>query len=305
MGLYYIGEVIKRTRESLGMTQEELSEGICTTETLSRIETGKRTPNRANFKALMERMGRCGEKYFPHIRVESYKKMEQWEKILQLNQSHQFEEALMKLEDFEEHLDLEDKVNRQAAMRMRALCSYNLGEISAKEKRVKLNEALQLTIPHWDGKNVPKGVFTRTECGIVCNIAVSYMQEENYQEALDIMRQMQKYFETTRMNEEEKCVSEGLLLSNLAQCLGRSGETEEALEIEEKETKRYMKYDMAGRIYGSLYNIAYGMEVQHMEEEACKEKLIQAYYLADFVGDIRIKSHIRKHFEERYGKLKI
>nr|WP_297873834.1 helix-turn-helix transcriptional regulator [uncultured Blautia sp.] len=77
MGLYYIGEVIKRTRESLGMTQEELSEGICTTETLSRIETGKRTPNRANFKALMERMGRCGEKYFPHIRVESYKKMEQ------------------------------------------------------------------------------------------------------------------------------------------------------------------------------------------------------------------------------------
>ena len=190
-------------------------------------------------------------------------------------------------------------------MRLKALCRYNLGEISAKEKRVKLNEALRLTIPHWDGKNVPKGVFTRTECWIVCNIAVSYMQEENYQEALDIMRQMQKYFETTRMNEEEKCVSEGLLLSNLAQCLGRSGETEEALEIEEKETKRYMKYDMAGRIYGSLYNIAYGMEVQHMEEEACKEKLIQAYYLADFVGDIRIKSHIRKHFEERYGKLKI
>ena len=213
--------------------------------------------------------------------------------------------GLVKLEDFEEHLDLEDKVNRQAAMRMRVLCSYNLGGISAEEKRVKLNEALRLTIPHWDGKKVPGGVFTRTECGIVCNIAVSYMQEENYQEALDIMRQMQKYFETTRMNEEEKCVSEGLLLSNLAQCLGRSGETEEALEIEEKETKRYMKYDMAGRIYGSLYNIAYGMEVQHMEEEACKEKLVQAYYLADFVGDIRIKSHIRKHFEERYGKLKI
>lgn len=152
MGLYYIGEVIKRTRESLGMTQEELSEGICTTETLSRIETGKRTPNRANFKALMERMGRCGEKYFPHIRVESYKKMEQWEKILQLNQSHQFEEALMKLEDFEEHLDLEDKVNRQAVMRLKVLCRYNLGEISEKEKRVKLNEALRLTIPHWDGK---------------------------------------------------------------------------------------------------------------------------------------------------------
>lgn len=148
-------------------------------------------------------------------------------------------------------------------------------------------------------------MFTRTECGIVCNIAVSYMQEENYQEALDLMRQMQKYFETTRMNEEEKCVSEGLLLSNLAQCLGRSGETEEALEIEEKEAKRYMKHDMAGRLYGSLYNIAYEMEVQRKDKEACKEKLVQAYYMADFVGDIRIKGHIRKHFEERYGEFKV
>ncbi len=216
---------------------------------------------------------------------------------------------------------MEDKVNRQAVMRQRALCRYNLGEISAKEKRVKLNEALQLTIPHWDGKKVPGGVFTRTECGIICNIAVSYMQEENYQEALDIMRQMQKYFETTRMNEEEKCVSEGLLekrvklnealqltiphwdgkkvpggvftrtecgiicniavsymqeenyqealdimrqmqkyfettrmneeekcvsegllLSNMSQCQGRSGETEEALVIDETEAKRDMTH---------------------------------------------------------------
>lgn len=305
MGLYYIGEVIKRTRESLGITQEELSEGICTTETLSRIETGKRTPNRTNFRALMERMGRCGEKYFPHIRVESYKKMEQWEKICLLNQSHKFEEALIKLEDFEKYLDLEDKVNRQAVMRLKALCSYNLGKIDAKEKREKLNEALRLTLPHWNGKKVPGGVFTRTESEIFCNIAVSYMNEKNLEEALALMRQMQRYFETTRINEEEKCVSEGLLLSNLAQCLGKSGETKEALEIEKRETKRYIKYNMAGRIYGSLYNIAYEMELLHINEEACKEKLVQAYYIADFVGDFRMKNHIQKHFEERYGKLNV
>lgn len=305
MGLYHIGEVIKRTRESFGMTQEELSEGICTAETLSRIETGKRTPNRVNFKALMERLGKCGEKYFPHIRVDSHKKMEQWEKILLLNQTHRFEEALIELEDFENSLDLEDKVNKQAVMRLRALCNYNLGKLSAEEKREKLEEALRLTVVHWDGRNIPKGVFTRNESILFCNIAVSYMNEGKLQEALALMRQMQEYFETTRMDEEERCFSEGLLLSNLAQCLGKNGDTKEALEIVYKETNRYLSHDMAGRIPGSLYNMAYEMEVQDMDLEICKEKLIQAYYVADFVEDIRMREHIREHYEKKYGEFRV
>lgn len=305
MGLYHIGEVIKRTRESLGMTQEQLAEGICTAETLSRIETGKRTPNRANFKALMERLGKCGEKYFPYIRVDNYKKMEQWEKILLLNQTHQFEEVLMELEDFERCLDLEDKVNKQAVMRLRALCSYNLGQISAEKKREMLEEALKLTIVQWDGSNIPKGVFTRNESILFCNIAVSYMNEGKLKEALELMRQMQNYFETTRMDEEERCFSEGLLFSNLAQCLGKNGDTKEALETVQKESKRYLRYDMAGRLPGSLYNMAYEMEVQNVDSEVCKEKLIQAYYAADFMGDTKLKEHIREHYEKRYGEFRI
>lgn len=64
MGNYLIGQVIKRTRESLGLTQQELCEGICGLETISRIETGKQIPNRANFQALMERMGNAERSIF-------------------------------------------------------------------------------------------------------------------------------------------------------------------------------------------------------------------------------------------------
>ena len=42
-----------------------------------------------------------------------------------------------------------------------------------------------------------------------------------------------------------------------------------------------------------------------MDEEVCKEKLVQAYCIADFVGDVRMKAHIQEHFEERYGELEI
>lgn len=305
MGVYHIGEVIRRSRESLGMTQEQLAEGICTPETLSRIENGKRTPNRANFRALMERLEKCGEKYFPYIRVGDYARMEMWQKILRMDRAHRFEEVLAELEEFEEALDLDDYVNRQAVMRMRALCNYNLGKISAKRSREMLAEALKLTVPSWDGRTVPEGVFTRTECALFCNIAVLYMNEGRLDEALDLMRQMQQYFRTTRIDERERRYSEGLLMSNLARCLGRKGETKEALEIAREETEKYLKFDMADRLHGSLYNMAYQMEVQHKSPEACKEKLVQAYYVAEFTGDGRERDHIRKHYEERYGELSI
>lgn len=62
---------------------------------------------------------------------------------------------------------------------------------------------------------------------------------------------------------------------------------------------------MAGRLAGSLYNTAYQMEVQHMTAEVCKKKLVQAYYVADFTGDIITREHIREHFEKMYGEFRI
>ena len=40
-----IGWIIKQTREEIGLTQEQLCEGICTPATLSRIENGKQAPS--------------------------------------------------------------------------------------------------------------------------------------------------------------------------------------------------------------------------------------------------------------------
>ena len=40
MAVYNIGEFIKERRERLGVTQDELCEGICAPATMSRIESG-------------------------------------------------------------------------------------------------------------------------------------------------------------------------------------------------------------------------------------------------------------------------
>ena len=44
--------LIRVLREAKGLTQAELGEGICAKDTLSRIETGKRTPSKYVFECL-------------------------------------------------------------------------------------------------------------------------------------------------------------------------------------------------------------------------------------------------------------
>ena len=40
----FLGEYIKQRRLDLGLTQEQLCDGICEPMTLSRLENGKQTP---------------------------------------------------------------------------------------------------------------------------------------------------------------------------------------------------------------------------------------------------------------------
>ena len=99
MGIYAVGEVIRRNRESIGMTQEELCDGICSVETLSRIENGRNTPSRANFERLMERMGKTGKKYLPFVRskdIENHLLREEVERLISV---HDYRSAERKLQE--------------------------------------------------------------------------------------------------------------------------------------------------------------------------------------------------------------
>ena len=54
--LFLIPEILLSARMEKGLSQEEASEGICTPETYSRIETGKRSPSLKNLEALEQRL---------------------------------------------------------------------------------------------------------------------------------------------------------------------------------------------------------------------------------------------------------
>ena len=57
MAVFQLGPIIRNRRTELGLSQEDLADGICSVPTLSRIENGERMPTKNHFEMLMQRLG--------------------------------------------------------------------------------------------------------------------------------------------------------------------------------------------------------------------------------------------------------
>ncbi|WP_026508255.1 helix-turn-helix domain-containing protein [Butyrivibrio sp. MC2013] len=62
MGIRNAGSIIKEARLRAGLTQEQLSEGICSLASMCNIETGKLGVSASTFQALMKKAGSSSEK---------------------------------------------------------------------------------------------------------------------------------------------------------------------------------------------------------------------------------------------------
>ncbi len=301
MGVYQIGEVIKRTRESLSITQEELSSGICSVRTLSRIETGKNTPNRTTFEALMEKMGKEGKRYLPFIRsndIENYIRREEIEQLIHI---HNYKQAEPKLLELKRNLNQEEPVNRQYILRIQALIDKNLNRINIIEERHQLAEALRCTIVDYKEGTIPNSFFSRQEILILCNIAGSYYEENNFQKSVELLRDLQNYFENVSIDIKERSKSERLVLSNLGQALWHYGEKEESLKVIEKAIPLAIMGDNAGSLSTLLYDLAYGERGLGKNEVCCKERLLEAYYVAEGCQHIELIKYIKEYAQRQYG----
>ena len=299
--MYQIGEVIKRTRQSLGMTQETLSDGICSVETLSRIENGKHVPSRSNFQALMERMGKCGERYLPFIRSDDMELLEEWRDIERTYLKRKYQEVEVMLDMFEHRIDVKNPINFQQIIRMRAINDYERGKINEREKRKKLFDALRCTMPNCKERDFAFNTLSRCEIRILCNIGASYAEEGDLEQAIVLFRKLEQYFSNTVIDRTERNISEIMLISNLSQTLGRNGDTKEALEMGERGIERCLQAGEGTVLALFLYNVGFEMELLQMEEEYCKERLLQAYYIAELNENKKQMDHIAKHWKKQYG----
>lgn len=70
--VYCLNQVIRDRRKLLGISQEELADGICAPHTVSRIENNGGRIQRRNRKALLQKVNMSGERYDYEVVTDSY-----------------------------------------------------------------------------------------------------------------------------------------------------------------------------------------------------------------------------------------
>lgn len=163
----FIGEVIKRKRKELGLTQEELCEGICEPSTISRIESGKQVPAKNKLDALLQRLDLPGDRYYALLSRNELEISNLQSQVISCNVSNNNRDGLQYLEKLEGIVSEDDHLIRQFILRSKVALGYLDGEdirsYTFGEKEKMLFEALYLSVPKFDIEEIDKNYYTVEE----------------------------------------------------------------------------------------------------------------------------------------------
>ena len=198
---YHIGEYIKRKREEKEIKQDELCYGICDRSTLSRIERGKQEPSYYILKALLQRLGISEDRCQILMGAQEFEIAELQREIVADNVRKDFSSALKKIRRLEElSQSAENPLLQQFILRVRAAAGYEENgerlDYDNPTQRKMLIQALELTCPGITMENVGSFLLSEDEAKIINQIAITYSEEGNRRQAIEIYRQLIRYVQS-------------------------------------------------------------------------------------------------------------
>jgi len=306
MGMYRLGEIIRMTRKSLSITQEKLSEGICSLETLSRMETGKQTPSKDTYELLMVRMGRIGERGYSMLSITDLRVLDKIQLFNDCIQLYDYKQAEIELKELEGILG-NSRLDKQFLLRAKSIINYYLYGISVDEFLDGLQKAIRLTIPKYGEISLCNWPLSNNEIVLILNISMAYADKLDYKKAIETLEEMNNALDKSFIEEHQKAIVQSANLYHLARWYGLIMNHEKAIEIAMEGIAKCKKNRLGNVLANHLYCIAWNKEqlmdkgilsLDHKEE--CLMYLRKAYFVASAMQQTFIIQFLEEQMEERY-----
>jgi transcriptional regulator with XRE-family HTH domain len=280
----FLGEYIKQRRLELGLTQEELCDGICEPMTISRVENGRQTPSRNRINAILQRLGLPDDRYFALLSKNEMEIAALQREIVSCNVHHETEQGLSKIQALEAITEPDDQITKQFILRSKVLLGKADGPYSFEEKLAMLLEAIHLTVPKFNLDEINQNLYSMDEVKIINQIAKVYSENGQNKKAIDIYSQLLKYI---KKHFQDVLQSNGMLpmiTHNYARELSLCKRYEEAVEVAEQGRNICIKYGHYQYLPGLLAIMA---ECYYLQGNvtASEEMYYHAYYLYQSLGD--------------------
>ena len=176
--VYCIEDVIRIRRNMLGMSLSQLSAGICSERTVSRLEKKKAKTQRPIIHQLFVRLGLSGELNRIEIVSSDVEVHEMFSRLRVYLNDREFDKADELLDAIAAKTNTMLLQNKQVIARTRASSLYRSGRISGKKYIKLIKEALEYTLPYNVAvADIPK-YMTNEELACVQNIMGTKMSDE-------------------------------------------------------------------------------------------------------------------------------
>lgn len=229
---YCIGDVIRIRRKMLGLSQERLSEGICDSRTVSRLERHIRRPQKEIVQQLFDRLNLSTELCRKELVTDSQEAIEKYEELRRQVNNRNYEQVESLFEEIEKLISMKNASNAQSVIRNMYINNYNQGKYSNTEHIDKIKEILSYTIPYEAVMNAKEKYLTNTEIeciqSIVAKIDWSFSE---MQECVDILTSLYDYLKipayyarmyefvmltiASKLGDKEKYRESNLILKNI------------------------------------------------------------------------------------------
>lgn len=300
MANYTIGDMVFDTREARGYSQEELSFGICSTSSLSRIENNSQVPGKRLFDALMQRMGVSASIYSAFV---SRREMEIYRLIQELVwrlESQDYTHVNVLIQELESRIGDREVLEKQYLIFAKASMMKRNGGTS-EAVLATLLEAIQLTMPDFEErKNIKNRLLTFDEITVLNSIALEYYNMGQQEQGLKLLYELKNYLEEHVIDEEEKAKKYPMILYNIAWRLGGEiGNHWEAYQISNVGIKYCIKHNKLIALPYLINTKACAACEMNKREEA-KLLFHQAVTLFDICEKKESATHIRDEIAIKY-----
>jgi transcriptional regulator with XRE-family HTH domain len=301
--LYLIDEMMQRFRNKKGVSQDVLSEGICTPETISRIESGRRGPNPNNFYALMRKLETEHDYYNGKLETNDFLLLEKLEELERAMSLRDWIEARRLLDYLKSKVDMEKKQNQETLIAMENCILFYEKKITSKEFVERCERDIGCENEGWKNEDFWRlHFFTNHKITMLNHIALGYEYMGYPEKCRYILEHVMEQLDKSKVRLEDRYESSITVVGNLSILYGKSGNMEECLMMCEKGIEVCLESGRGAKLVKFIVNKAEAMDsdVNVINTVKSKKYLQQAYYISDLLSLHSISAYIDQYYRTNY-----
>lgn len=288
-----MGEIVRFLREEQQISLRQLSYGLCSVTTLSRIECNEREMSMLLAQRILGRLGYQPDKYELYCGDTEFEWYEKRSEILRLRKQRDFSQMKILLRAYENEVGKKrDSLQEQFIKSEKAILELEEGRIETGIQLIK--EAISLTVPEWEVEGFSLDVLALEELRLFCTLADAWERATERGKAYPIWKNMIVYLERHERKKEQMAEIYTYVIAKILPYLLECKMEREGLELCEKGLATVSVVFRMNSCCELLYWKARCIRELYRQKKVDKQKLIDSYQSAYYIGKIYGTSFVQE-----------